>query len=105
MTKAAFVLSLLLCCGASGSLQQVMQGKPVSNMVKAPNSVPMEFFGLSIFGTPTCQNNVCNPATSFPLQDSVVPGTLGKVGFISGFYIEPTCDGGTSQMSPCYHWA
>lgn len=68
-------------------------------------TVPNAFFGLSIFGTPACANNVCDPSTSYPLQGDIVPGTLGKVGFITGNHIEPTCDGGTNPNNGCYDWS
>jgi hypothetical protein len=39
------------------------------------------------------------------LQGNIAPGTLGKVGFIGGLYVEPTCDGGTDPANACYKWS
>jgi hypothetical protein len=77
----------------------------LSITVNAAGKVPNSFFGLSVFGTPTCADNTCNPATSYPLNGGIVPGTLGKIGFIAGYHIEPTCDGGMDPNNSCYQWS
>lgn len=66
--------------------------------------IPAAFFGLNVFGTPTCPRKVCDPSTSFPLKGGITLGTLGKIGFTSGYHVEQTCDGGTNLGSPCYNW-
>lgn len=103
MRKLAVLISLIVLGFASVFGQQTATKR--LSITARVNTIPAAFFGLSIFGTPTCPSNVCDPSTSFPLQDSVFPGMLGKVGFSGGFHLEPTCDGGTNPNNSCYHWS
>jgi hypothetical protein len=103
MSKTIILLLLLLGLAKSQVASSTTSLQTIEST--SVSGIPASFFGLSIYGTPTCQNNVCNPSTSYPLRGSIVPGTLGKVGFITGYRIEPSCDGGTNPNNQCYHWS
>jgi Bacterial Ig-like domain (group 3)/NHL repeat len=62
-------------------------------MVRAQTPVPAPFFGVSVFSY-----------NDFPLNGGITLGTLGKLGGISAYSIEPTCDGGTNPSNSCYTW-
>ena len=73
------------------------------NAAPGQTAVPNTFFGSSVFGS--CAGSICDPSGQFPLLGGTSLGMLGKVGFTSWQYVEPSCDGGTNPSSSCYHWA
>jgi hypothetical protein len=104
-TKCCYVVNLypppcpeIPICGESANSNELRE------TISAGAVIPAAFFGVNIFGTPTCPHQICDPSTSYPLEGGIVLGTLGKIGFTSGYHIEPTCDGGTNQNSSCYNW-
>ncbi len=76
-------------CGESANSKEVC----TTTSVPIGTQLPKTFFAVSDFGL------------SLPLTGGISLGTLGRIGGIIGFHIEPTCDGGSNQASSCYNWA
>ena len=76
-------------CGESANSNEVC----TTTSVPIGTQLPKTFFAVSDFGL------------SLPLTGGISLGTLGRIGGIIGYHIEPTCDGGSNQASSCYDWA